>query len=77
MARDVATVRLDAEKRAALDALASATDRGRNHLINEAIDAYLGVHRRQIAHIAKCVRQAEVGDFATDGEVAAAFERWR
>lgn len=77
MARDVVTVRLDAEKRAALDALASATDRDRSHLINEAIDAYLGVHRWQIARIEKGVRQAEAGDFATDEEVAAAFARWR
>ena len=77
MARDVVTVRLDAEKRAALDALASATDRDRSYLINEAIDAYLGVHRWQIARIEKGVRQAEAGDFATDEEVAAAFARWR
>ncbi|GAA0595697.1 ribbon-helix-helix protein, CopG family [Craurococcus roseus] len=77
MARDVVTVRLDAEKRAALDALASATDRDRSYLINEAIDAYLSVHRWQIARIEKGVRQAEAGDFATDEEVAAAFARWR
>lgn len=77
MARDVVTVRLDAEKRAALDALASATDRDRSYLINEAIDAYLDVHRWQIAHIGKGVRQAEAGDFATDEEVAAAFARRR
>lgn len=77
MARDVVTVRLHAEKRAALDALASATDRDRSYLINEAIDAYLGVHRWQIAHVEEGVRQAEAGDFATDEEVAAAFARWR
>jgi len=77
VARDVVTVRLDAEKRAALDALADAIDRDRGYLINEAIDAYLGFHRWQIAHIEKGVRQTEAGDFATDEEVAAAFARWR
>lgn len=77
MAREAITVRIDAEKRAALDALAGATDRDRSYLINEAIDAYLAVHRWQIAHIEEGLRQAEAGEFATDEDVAAAFARWQ
>lgn len=61
---------------APLDALASAADRHRSDLINEAIDAYSGVHRWQIARTEKSVRQAEAGGFATDEEVAAAFACW-
>ncbi len=76
-ARDAITVRMDAEKRAALDALARATDRDRSYLINEAVDAYLAVHRWQIAHIEEGLRQAEAGEFACDGEVAAAYARWQ
>ena len=76
-ARDAITVRMDAEKRAALDALARATDRDRSYLINEAVDAYLAVHRWQIAHIEKGLRQAEAGEFASDEEVAAAYARWQ
>lgn len=76
-ALDEITVRLDAEKRAALDTLAAATHRDRNHLINEALDAYLAAHRKQIAHIEEGLRQAEAGGFATDEEVAAAYARWR
>lgn len=77
MARDAITVRMDAEKRAALDALARATDRDRSYLINEAVDAYLAVHRWQIAHIEEGLRQAEAGEFASDEDVNAAYARWR
>ena len=70
------TIRLDQEKRAELDALAQATTRDRSFLVNEAIDAYLAVHRWQIARIEEGVRQADAGEFATDAEVSAAFDRW-
>ena len=76
-AQDEITVRLDAEKRAALDALAAATDRDRSSLISDALDAYLAAHRGQIARIEQGLRQAEAGEFATDEEVAAAYARWR
>lgn len=75
--RDAITVRVDGEKRAALDALARVTDRDRSYLINEAIDAYLAVHRWQIAHIEEGLRQASAGEFATDEEVSAAYARWQ
>jgi RHH-type rel operon transcriptional repressor/antitoxin RelB len=76
-AGDEITVRLDAEKRAALDALATATDRDRSSLINDALDAYLAANREQLARIQEGLRQAEAGKFATDDEVAAAYARWR
>ena len=76
-ARDEITVRLDAEKRAALDALAAATGRDHSALVNDAVDAYLAAHRGQIACIEEGLRQAEAGEFATDEEVAAAYARWR
>jgi RHH-type rel operon transcriptional repressor/antitoxin RelB len=77
MARDVITVRMDAEKREALDALSRAVDRDRSYLINEAVDAYLDVQRWQIAHIEEGLRQADAGEFASDDEVAAAYALWR
>ncbi|HYI84656.1 MAG TPA: ribbon-helix-helix protein, CopG family [Acetobacteraceae bacterium] len=76
-AADEITVRLDAEKRAALDALATATDRDRSSLINDALNAYLAANREQLARIQEGLRQAEAGKFATDDEVAAAYARWR
>jgi len=69
--------RLPNEKKNALDAIAAAQDRDRSYVLNEAIDAYLDVHRWQIEHIKKGIRQAALGKFATKAEVAAAFERWR
>lgn len=77
MARDAITVRMDAEKRNALDALARVVQRDRSYLINEAIDAYLAVHSWQLAHIEEGVRQAEAGEFATNEEVAAEYAKWR
>ena len=43
--KDAVTVRLDEQKRAELDCLASIMARDRSFLINEAIDSYLAVHR--------------------------------
>ena len=74
--REAITVRLEAAKRNELDALARATSRDRSFLVNEAIDAYLAVHRWQIARIEKGLRQADRGEFATEEEVSAAFARW-
>lgn len=77
MAKEPITVRMDAEKVAALDALAEQADRDRSYLINEAVDAYLAVHRWQIAHVEAGLRQADSGEFATESEVNAAFARWQ
>ena len=71
-AKESVTVRIEPQKRAALDELARATARDRSHVINEAIDAYLTVHRWQIEHIQEGLRQADAGELASDDEVAAA-----
>lgn len=76
MARESVTFRLDAEKRAALDAVARTLDRDRSHVLNEAVGAYLEVHRWQLDHMHEGIRQADAGEFASDEEVAAAFDRW-
>jgi predicted transcriptional regulator len=76
MAREAVTIRMDSEKRAALDAVAAALGRDRSDLIDAAIDAYLDAYRRQVAHIEEGVRQADAGELASDAEVAALFERF-
>ncbi len=75
--KEAITVRLEAAKRAELDELARTTSRDRSFLVNEAIDAYLAVHRWQIAYIQQGLRQAEAGEFASEDEVNAAFARWQ
>jgi RHH-type rel operon transcriptional repressor/antitoxin RelB len=75
--KEAITVRLEAGKRAELDQLARTTSRDRSFLVNEAIDAYLAVHRWQITHIEQGLRQADAGEFASEDEVNAAFARWQ
>ena len=75
--KEAVTVRLEPAKRAELDALARTVSRDRSFLINEAIDAYLAVHRWQIAEIEEGLRQAKAGEFATDAEVEAAYTAFR
>ncbi len=76
-AKEAITVRLEAGKRAELDQLARTTSRDRSFLVNEAIDAYLAVHRWQITRIEQGLRQADQGEFASQDEVNAAFARWQ
>lgn len=75
--KEAVTVRLAPGKRAELDALARTVSRDRSFLINEAIDAYLDVHRWQVAEIGEGLRQAEAGDFAADAEVEAVYAAFR
>lgn len=77
MGKTTITFRLDTDKKAGLDAIAELADRDRSYVLNEAIDAYLDAHTWQIEHIAKGLRQAEAGQFASAKEVARAFARWR
>ena len=77
MGRTTITLRLDTEKKEALDAIAEVTDRDRSYVLNQAIEAYLDAHQWQIQHIQKGLRQAQAGQFASEKEVAGAFARWR
>jgi predicted transcriptional regulator len=67
---------LESEKQEALDSVASALHRDRSYVINEAIEAYLDVHRWQVEHIREGLRQADAGEFAK-AEIRPAFFRQR
>ena len=77
MSKETITFRIEAEKREALDVIATQMDRDRSYVLNEAISAYLEVNQWQIEHIKEGLRQADAGEFATEAEVKAAFEKWR
>ena len=77
MSKETIRFRMESEKREALDAVAAALDRDRNWIINEAIQAYLDVHRWQMDHIREGLRQADAGEFATEAEMKATFSRRR
>ena len=72
----IVSFRIDDEKKGRLDSLAALRERDRSYIINEAIDAYLNVMAWQLSSIRKGMEQAERGEFASDDEVRAAFERW-
>lgn len=67
--------RTEAKKIASLDTIATALDRDRSYVLNEAINAYLELYRWQHTHIKEGLRQANAGEFATEEEVAQAFRR--
>jgi predicted transcriptional regulator len=61
MTRETISFRIEARKRAAVDALAAVLDRDRSAIINEAIDAYLELHQWQVEHIQRALAEAESG----------------
>ena len=75
MSKNNVTFRLDHEKRAALDAIARGQERNLSYILNEAISLYLEVHQWQIQEINQGIREADVGDFASEEEVKATFEK--
>jgi RHH-type transcriptional regulator, rel operon repressor / antitoxin RelB len=77
MNRETISFRLKSEKRVALDALASALDRDRSYVLNEAVDAYLDAHRWQMDHIREGLRQADAGEFASETEMKVALSGGR
>ncbi|HYL78399.1 MAG TPA: hypothetical protein VEU96_29680 [Bryobacteraceae bacterium] len=77
MSQETVSFTLEAGKREALDAVATALGRDRSYVLNQAVDAYLEDQRWQIEHIIEGIRQADAGEFASEAEVKAAFARWR
>lgn len=67
--------RTDQKKVKQLDALAKRQRRDRTQLIDEAIENYLEIQQWQMEEIKTAVREADAGDFASDEEVRAVFDR--
>ncbi|MGH8656566.1 MAG: CopG family ribbon-helix-helix protein [Gammaproteobacteria bacterium] len=70
------TLRVPLAMKERLEALAKATGRSKSFLGIEALEAYLDVQTWQIEEILKGIEEADAGDFASDAEVNAVFERW-
>ena len=77
MARKAISVRIDDGNRRALDRIAAGQKSGLSRVVNDAIEAYVEVHRWQIDHVRQGLREAEAGEFAGEAEVKKAFRRWR
>jgi RHH-type transcriptional regulator, rel operon repressor / antitoxin RelB len=64
---------LDPVRRTALVALAERQARPPIDLLNDAVDALVEADRWQRAEIEAALKEADAGDFASAGEVEAAF----
>ncbi len=71
------TLRLDDAVKSKLEQLAEATHRSKSFLAAEAIKAYVDSNDWQIREIQDAIREADAGDFATEVEVQAVFDRWK
>ena len=77
MEKQTISFRLDSDKVSALDELASALDRDRTYLLNEAVAAYLDVQEWQIAHIKAAVHQANEDRLIDHKQVKKMAAKWR
>lgn len=77
MAKALLTVRMDEDRLQALDKVADGLDRDRTYVVTQAIDAFLDVHKWQIAYIEEAMREADTGQFASTAEVDRTFARLR
>jgi len=75
MSQESFTFLLDSEKKKALKAIATVTDRDLTYVLNEAIASYLDIYQWLLDEINKGVAEAEAGDFASDDEVQAVFAK--
>ena len=77
MAREIMTVRVEPRTRKALDGIATALDRDRTYVVNQALEAYIDVHQWHIEHIQQGLREAKAGKFASEAQVNKVMARLR
>ena len=70
------TIRLDPELKSRLDKLAAATHRSKSFLASEAVREFIELNEWQIQELENAIKEADDGDFASDKEVAAVFNKW-
>lgn len=70
------TARISKQLRSELDTLTKSTGRNKNALVEEALRRFVEVERWQLADIEAGLREADAGDFATDEEVDAVFNKY-
>jgi predicted transcriptional regulator len=66
----VLTLRLSVDTKNKLDQLANATHRSKSFLAAEAISRYLELEAWQIAEIELSIKEAGMGDFASQDELS-------
>ena len=72
----VMSVRLPDEVEQQLGQLAQSTGRTKSWLANQAIKDYLAREAWQITEVEAVLREADAGDFVSEKEMMAKFNRW-
>jgi len=75
--KNVLTVRVSTELQHRLDAIADAIDRPRSWVVNRALETFVESEAWQMEGLKRGLAEADAGEFATDAEVRAMFEKWR
>ncbi|WP_232300579.1 CopG family ribbon-helix-helix protein [Aeromonas simiae] len=70
------SVRLPDEVEQQLGQLAQSTGRTKSWLANQAIKDYLAREAWQITEVEAALREADAGDFVSEKEMMAKFNRW-
>ena len=71
------TVRVEPRMRKTLDGIADALDRDRTYVVNQALEAYVEIHKWQLDHIKQGLAEADARDFVSDVEVQRRIGRLR
>lgn len=70
------TIRLQPEIKSRLDKLSVTTHRSKSFLAAEAVREFIEVNEWQIEEVQTAVNEADAGDFASDQEISAVFNKW-
>lgn len=70
----VMSLRLKPELGSRIEKLASAVDRPKNWIVEQALEEYLDRESWQVAQVKQGIAEADAGDFASEAKVAA-FKR--
>ena len=71
------TLRIEDSIKEQLEKLAQATHRTKSFLASEAIKNYISMNEWQINVIKEGLEEADRGEFASDEEVKAVFNKWK
>lgn len=70
------SLRLPQETVEQLGMLAEATGKSRNSLAAQAMQDFIEREAWQVQKILEAIKEADAGNFATDEEVQAVFDKW-
>ena len=70
------TIRLEPELKSRLDKLSATTHRSKSFLAAEAVREFVEINEWQIEEIRNAIKEADGGDFSSDQEVRAVFNKW-